>query len=143
MPASTESYVVSETMAPDDVDTVLVLSSVADDTDAICSDLLAVDDASTTNYLSVAFDATADQRLDHWRRHVASELPATVCIVTGGGVTRSTTTADGGMAWIGGPSVTVTSVPSPGDLTGLGINVSECLSSGTATEIGPSVAWTR
>lgn len=115
---------------PDDARSLLVLASpLEEQTAAICGDLLSTDDASTTNYLSVALDETPHDRLDHWRRHATPALPAKVGIVACGETTRAATaTSDTGTTRYAGSDVRVTGVSSPGDLTGLGIAVERCLS---------------
>lgn len=118
----------SAPVVPEDARCVLLLSSVGAGTEAICGELLDVGDPTRTNYLAVTFDGSPDQRLDHWRRHVSPERPAKVGIVVSGGVARSTTATGGDAADGGRSDVRVATVPSPGDLTGVGVRISECLS---------------
>lgn len=113
--------------SPEGAQSVLLCADVSVDTDGVCGGVLDVDDPSRTNYLSVTFDDSPDRLLDRWRRHVAPELPTRVGIVASGGVSRSTTADSGATASAARPGVDVATVPSPGDLTGLGVCISRFL----------------
>jgi hypothetical protein len=91
---------------------------------SICPSLHAGDDV---NLCVVSLSGTPDRILDTWRRH--GGLPQKVGIVTAD-ETRSTAAADVPSATVGpdGTTVSTTTVSEPGDLTGIGIKVSQCLS---------------
>lgn len=116
---------------PQDSDgAVLVLASgLAESADEACGALLRVADPDSTDYLAVSLQDGPAERLEHWHRHVAGELPSKTGIVCSGETTRSVSTATGGgSVRFPGENVQVSSVSSPGDLTGLGMRISDCLS---------------
>lgn len=120
----------------EDASSLLVLASpFADHTAAVCGDLLGRADPEATNYLSLTCDGTVADRLEHWRRHVAPELPAKIGLVTAGEVTRSATAASTTETTrYANADVRVTTVASPGDLTGLGLAVEKSLAAWNADE---------
>ena len=88
-----------------------------------CADFLTVDAPSEEDVLYVTFVQSPDDRLESWRSRVGNERPARIGFVDVDGSTRSAVDATAG----GGPAVDVTiqTVSSPGNLTDLGIKVSE------------------
>lgn len=114
---------------PESDDAVLLLSSaMAEEAGAACGSLLGVDTPATTDYLAVSLQDDPGERIEHWRRHVDPELPDRTGIVCCGETTRSAATAtDGGSVRFPGRDVQIASVSSPGDLTGLGMRISDCL----------------
>lgn len=111
-------------------DSVLLLSSPMERTDAdYC---LAAENAAPpaeSNVLSVTLNGSADDIAERWTRCVG-QLPDQLAVITVGDTNRSAAATDGG-AGASGPSgydMSTTTVSSPGDLTGLGIKLSQCLS---------------
>jgi len=111
-------------------DSVLLLSSPMERTDAdYC---LAAENAAPpaeSNVLSVTLNESADAVAERWIRCVG-RLPGQLAVITVGDTNRGAAATDGG----GGPSgpsgydMSTAVVSSPGDLTGLGIKLSQCLS---------------
>lgn len=93
-----------------------------------CMHLSGLHGAGAFNYLGVTLSGTVDEEIDRWRGH-AGERPAKLAVVTAGDETRGAAAAGGGTGTVSAGGVSATSVSSPDDLTGLGIKVSECLSS--------------
>lgn len=83
----------------------------------------ALHDRPDRNLLLVSLAGDTERRLDAWRRH--GGVPGKVAVVTAGW-TR------GAAATVGTPpesvEVSTTSVSGPGDLTGIGIKMDQCLS---------------
>lgn len=98
--------------------------TLSDGKRTICPSLHADDDV---NLCVVSLSGTPDRILDTWRQH--GGLPSKVGIVTAD-ETRSATAADAPSAAVGpdGTTVSTTTVSEPGDLTGIGIKISQCLS---------------
>lgn len=96
-----------------------------------CVDLLTVESPERENLLVVAVAESVDDRIDAWRRHAGDQLPRRTAVVSVGGSTRSATGADAGGGADGsvlpGTGVAVETVANPGDLTGIGIRLSERL----------------
>lgn len=113
---------------PDEGSSVLVLAPAMDRrVDECCVDLACRHDPVDVDFLSVSLDGTIDDVLDRWNSHVG-ETPGRTAIVTTGESTRgAATTASSGTS-LPGTDVSLTSVSDPGDLTGLGIKVSQALS---------------
>ena len=86
-----------------------------------------VGDPEGWNLLLVSLSGDPDRRLDAWRRH--SGLPEKVAVLSVEQA-RGAAAADSaaGVAGPGGPAVSTTTVSEPGDLTGIGIKVNQCLS---------------
>jgi len=90
-------------------------------------DLLSVDRPSEENVLAVVLSGSPDGWLERWARTVGPEHPANTCFVTAGEQTRSAAaTSAAGSALPG--NMTIRSVSNPGDLTSLGMRISEQLS---------------
>lgn len=113
---------------PEESGNALLLSPAFDaDREAVCRELMAVEDAAAAQVLFVALTGTPDGRLERWRGAHAASGPAEVGIVTAGDGTGSASAASGtDTTRVAGGRVTT--VGSPGDLTGIGIAVSEYLS---------------
>ncbi|USZ66995.1 hypothetical protein NGM10_09665 [Halorussus salilacus] len=103
---------------------VLVLSpSIHDATDDACLDLLSLDDPSEQNVLWVAYTRSPDACIQDWVSSVG-ERPRNLRFVSVGETTRSASAVSGGDGTRG---EVVDALSSPGDLTGLGIKLSEVL----------------
>ncbi|MFC7233861.1 DUF7504 family protein [Halosegnis marinus] len=91
---------------------------------------------ASTNVLAVALDGSVDDVADAWLRD-AGRLPDRLAVVTVGESARGAAAAASGGATGLPDGVSTASVSSPGDLTGLGIKLSQCLSSweGGATTV--------
>lgn len=110
---------------------VFVLApGMAEGVEETCASLLGGSDPDATNYLAISLGSGPAERLDHWRRHVAPELPAKTGVVCTGELTRAgaATSNEGDPVRFPGENVQVVSVSSPGDLTGLGMRIADCLS---------------
>lgn len=94
--------------------------------DELCTHFLQVADRQQLHFLGVLLDESPDDALSRWREH-AGGLPGQVALVTAGDQMRSAAAASGGEMVSFGPNVKATSVSEPGDLTGLGIKISEVL----------------
>lgn len=111
-------------------DSVLLLSSPMERTDAdYC---LAAENAAPpaeSNVLSVTLNESADDVAERWVR-CAGQLPDQLAVITVGDTNRSAAATDGGSGASGpsGYDMSTATVSSPGDLTGLGIKLSQCLS---------------
>lgn len=109
---------------------VLLLAPALGDEDVdACSSLLSFAPPDRSDVLCVTFNQTPDARLEHWRSAGGPTDPANLGFVVIGERVRSATAAVQGadVAPEGlGPSVV--SVSSPGDLTGLGIELGNYLS---------------
>lgn len=104
---------------------VLVQSSPMDDrSDAACADLLSVPSPADTDVLLVSLAGSPDDRIERWRSHADSVAPAKLAVVVAGEPARS---AAGASPSDDGTIPRVTTVSSPGDLSGLGIEISEQL----------------
>lgn len=111
-------------------ETVLVLSPGMDGgADEACGSLLEGGPPDATDYLAVSMNEGPEARLKHWRQHVAPELPARTGVVCTGDMAQRSTAAieRGDPVRFPGENVQVVSVSSPGDLTGLGMRISDCL----------------
>lgn len=123
---------VSESVVEDlGTDTNILLSAPALDTreDAACIDLLTPTPPEETNVLSISFTRSPDQRIDIWRNHAPSDLPssaALVCVNEPSRGAESTAGFDANSSVLDG-RYAISGVRSPGDLTTLGIRISEQL----------------
>lgn len=114
---------------PGEGESVLVLAPAMDHrVDECCVDLSCRGDPVDTDLLSVSLDGTVDDLFDRWNHQVGT-TPGRTAVVTVGESTRgAAATASPGATSIGS-DVSVASVSDPGDLTGLGIKISQALSS--------------
>lgn len=96
--------------------------------------------AGAFNYLGVTLSGTFDDEIDRWRQH-AGERPTKLAVVTAGDEVRGAAASGGPTGTVTAGNVTATSVSSPSDLTGLGIEVSECLSDWAAAEADAVVCF--
>lgn len=101
-----------------DASTVLLLArAVSDDENAACTALLTVEPPEREAVMVITFTQSPADRLDIWQRHV-DELPATFGVIGVGERSRDARTPDHA-------DVTVKTIRTPGDLTGVGVAVSE------------------
>lgn len=109
----------------DDATSVLLLAPSLDSReDEGCTDLLTQAESSRANVLSIAFGGSPDDRLDVWRRHVGEPLPDQTAVVSVGDGNRSVVGARTGSDRVD-DQVTLEFVSDPGDLTGLGMRITE------------------
>lgn len=106
--------------------TLLLSPSLAGDEEGACIDLLCPEEAASQNMLLVSYTKSPDAQLRRWRSH-SDEQPANLGIVTVEDSTRSVAAQSGGDAGNFGPNGPVETVSSPNDLTGLGIRITEYL----------------
>lgn len=107
------------------VQNVLVLSPAMEErSEAVCADLLSVAPAIDRDVLFVTLAQSPDDRLGRWQSHADGTEHEALAFVSTGETTRSAGTQ---AAPDGGPAPPVHTVPTPGDLTGLGIEISERL----------------
>jgi hypothetical protein len=105
---------------------LLLTPSIHEATEDACYDLLTPTGATDENVLWVTYTRSADACIRDWLSHT-DERPRNARIVSVGETTRSASAA---MSDGGGPTPTndiVEPVSNPGDLTGLGIKLSEIL----------------
>jgi len=111
-----------------DASNVLLLApSMGEEGDEGCSRLLTVEPEESKDVLSITLTESPDDRLAVWRRH-ASGRPARTGFVNVGDPTRSVSADSGGSIELPGRDMTIETVSSPADLTGIGIKVSSFLS---------------
>lgn len=114
---------------PADGESTLLLAPALDRRSvACCARLSCRGEPAAVDLLSVSLDESVDDVLDRWNRHLNAD-PGRLAVVTAGDAMRSTAGAAGGDAPTPlGEAVSTTVVSDAGDLTGLGIKVSQCLS---------------
>ncbi|PSQ49982.1 hypothetical protein BRD15_02490 [Halobacteriales archaeon SW_6_65_15] len=108
-------------------DSVLLLApSLSAATEEVCLDLLSLDNPNEENVLWVTYTRSPDSCVQDWLSH-AGERPANMRFVSVGETMRSASAQarGGGSRRTGGE--TIETLSSPGDLTGLGIKLSEVL----------------
>lgn len=105
---------------------VLLLAPTLDDGDGdACSSLLSAVPAERADVLSVTFNQSPDTRIERWRSSGGPVDPANLGFLVVGDGVRSAAAAQPAAAGPGIEDVgpTVRSVSSPGDLTGIGIEL--------------------
>lgn len=108
-----------------DASNVLLLAPAMDPgDDQACTTLLTPADPAHENVLSVAFGDSPDDRLDVWRRYVGGRLPADTAVISVGDEHRSTEAVRTGSERLD-EGVSIEFVTNPGDLTGLGMRITE------------------
>ncbi|MFC4548679.1 MULTISPECIES: DUF7504 family protein [Halorussus] len=111
---------------------ILLLSPSLDEaTDDACLDLLTLDRPRAENVLWVTYTRSPDSCVQDWLSH-AGEQPNNMRFVSVGETTRSAAAAPSDGRDVGGELVETLS--SPGDLTGLGIKLSEILKEWSAAD---------
>lgn len=114
---------------PEPGGSVLVLAPTMDRrVDECCVGLSCRGAPVDVDLLSVSLDGSVDDVLDRWDQH-AGETPGRTAVVTTGDTTRGATAAASSGASTPASDVSMASVSDPGDLTGLGIKISQALSS--------------
>lgn len=106
---------------------LLLVPSFDPHDDEGCMDLLTPVDPADENFLCLTFTKSPDNRIDAWRTHVGDELPAKSVFIHTGDSTRAAAAADTATSANG--SIVIETVASPGDLTNVGVEVSNHLSS--------------
>lgn len=117
---------------------LLLAPPMADREPTVCTDLLQADPSSESNVLVVTLTDSPAKRVQVWRQHVGETFPAELVFVTGD--ERSA----GGRAWVDGEtdeSVRVSSAAHPGDLTGLGVEVTRHLERWRDAEAATSLCF--
>lgn len=116
-------------VSPDSATNVLVLAPAMEDAvDEACGDLLTHGNPARENALLVSMLRPPAERLEALRRH-GGRLPSKVGVVSAGDGTRSVAAADTtSTTEMGASTVRMATVSEPGDLTGLGIKISQALS---------------
>ncbi|WP_238392193.1 DUF7504 family protein [Halorussus amylolyticus] len=116
---------------------VLVLApSLHEPTDEACLDLLTLDRPSEENVLWVTYTRSPDSCIQDWLAH-AGEQPRNMRFVSVGETTRSASAMSGVTG--NGRGEVVDTLSNPGDLTGLGIKLSEVLKEWSRND-APTVA---
>jgi len=114
---------------PSDFDTpaniLLLTSTHGPHDDTACIDLLTIQEPAHEHVLSISFTGSVQDRIGLWRQHVDS-LPAKTAIIDVDVLTRSSATSAQSPSDLSAP-ISVETVGSPGDLTGLGIAISQQL----------------
>lgn len=117
-----------------DASNILLLASTMDSrTDEGCARLLTpdVEDADGdegTAALSITLTESPDERLAAWRPHTGPDDHDELGFVSVGETTRSAAAQSPGDVGLPGLDMTVETVSSPADLTGMGIKISEIIS---------------
>lgn len=116
-----------------DAATVLLLSpSFTEGQGDLCADLLVPRESTGQNALWVSYTKSPDEQVRRFRSHSAG-APRDVGVISVDDAARSATAAGGnavgagGAGTAGGAGATTETVTSPGDLTGLGIRITEYL----------------
>lgn len=105
---------------------LLLAPSMGNDADELCLNLFAEADVSNTNAMMVTYTKTPDSCAQEWADYVGKR-PANMKILSVGDTTRSAATQSvSNTAHTAKPGL-VETIANPGDLTGLGIKVSEQL----------------
>lgn len=105
---------------------LLLAPSIHAATDDACLGLLSVDDPRNQDVLWVTYTRSPDDCIQDWLAH-AGERPRNLQFVSVGETTRSASAASGGGSPTRPGDELVETLTSPGDLTGLGITLSEVL----------------
>lgn len=104
---------------------LLLAPSQSSHDDSTCMELLSVTDPPKENVLLITFTQTANDRLKIWKQHIGT-LPAKGAIISVGEMTRSTASHSSGTVQLS-DALVIDTVKNPGDLTGLGISISQHL----------------
>lgn len=93
------------------------------------------------NLLLVSLSGNPERRLETWKRH--GNLPENVAVLSveqsrGAATAGSSTGATRGP---GGSTISTATVSDPGDLTGIGIKVNQCLSAWEDDDVGTDVCF--
>lgn len=128
---------VSERLSDDRIRNVLVLAPpLSEQEDVVCMDLLRSDRLAAINVLSVTMTLSPEDLIEIWLRHVGPEFPAeTVVLNAGAGAGAGPETGTGQATEPGNPAaghgdteaLRVATVADPGDLTGLGVEITRHL----------------
>lgn len=109
----------------EDAANVLVLAdSMHTHTETACHDLTTTDRISDSALIAVTLTQSPDRQIAFWQDHL-EERPATATIIGVGEDIQSATTRETPHAPLPTSAVTIEAVSSPGDLTGLGITLTE------------------
>lgn len=92
----------------------------------VCGKLMSVDRPAKEDVLAVILNDSPDSWLDRWERTVGPERPAKTSFVTASEQTRSTAEAGNPSNALPG-NMTIHTTSGPGDLTGLGMRISDQL----------------
>lgn len=116
------------------VSNVLVLApSMDEDARRAYYEQLLPDDPGSIDVLGIEYRRTPDRWLDEWQRY-AGGRPRRSAIICVDETTRSAAASAGTAGALADDPDTATTVENPGDLTGLGITISEYLSAHGSTE---------
>lgn len=108
--------------------TVLLLAPALDNReDEACVDLLTVTEPDDENVLTISFSQSPDDRIGLWEAHVDDRLPAKMGVIAVGDQRRSATVTSPSSPLGASGSVSVTVVRDPGDLTGIGMRITDYL----------------
>lgn len=105
---------------------ILLEGPVDSPTDAACIDLLTITPRSDTRVLCITLTQTPDDRLAVWQTHAGEQLPAALNVIGTGDVSQSTSIQDL-CAHQPTSTLTVETVSNPGDLTGLGSEITNAI----------------
>lgn len=93
-----------------------------------CAHLMEHGDLGETAGLCVTLNGSPDNRLDALRAHLGGDMPSKLGVVSVGDTTRSTAATGGGPVTFPDRGLTIETISSPADLTGVGIKVTNFLS---------------
>jgi hypothetical protein len=106
---------------------LLLAPSMSSETDAACLDLLSPTDPRDENVLWVTFTRSPDSCIQDWLAH-NGERPANLRFISVGETVRSMASSPSSSAMQETPAnAVIETLSNPGDLTGLGIKISEVL----------------
>lgn len=109
-----------------DCSNVLLETPAVDSTaEAACIDLLTVSPPPDAHVLNITLLQSPDDCLDAWRAHAGEQLPAAMDVISVGDAPRSTAMRDA--CHRRATTLTRETVSNPGDLTGLGIEITKAL----------------
>lgn len=112
---------------------LLLAPSLHESTDSACLNLLSFDQPTEENLLWVTYTRSPDSCVQDWLAH-AGERPENMRFVSVGETTRSASAVSGGSGASPSGGDLVETLSSPGDLTGLGIKLSEILKQWSAND---------
>lgn len=104
---------------------LLETPAVGSTADAACVDLLTVSPPPDAHVLNISLMQSPDDCLDAWRTHAGQQLPAAMDVISVGDAPRPTAMHDA--PHHRPATLTRETVSNPGDLTGLGIEISKAL----------------
>lgn len=107
---------------------LLEVPAAASAAEEVCMDLLTVSPPAETRVVNFALAESPDERLRTWQTHAGDRLPARLDVIGTDGEGGSTVIDDASTPKAG-TKLTMQTVPDPGDLTGLSVEVAKFVNS--------------